>query len=72
MAFIIIDLEFNNLSEIHKYYPNIYKDIPNLKELYIQYLESINNVSIDIRNLKKLEKFKLETTTRKLEFKINK
>ena len=33
MAFIIIDLEFNNLSEIHKYYPNIYKDIPNLKEL---------------------------------------
>ena len=33
VAFVIIDLEFNNLSEIHKYYPNIYKDIPNLKEL---------------------------------------
>lgn len=33
MAFIIIDLEFNNLSGIHKCFPDIYTRIPNLKEL---------------------------------------
>lgn len=33
MAFIIIDLEFNNLSGIHKCFPDIYTKIPNLKEL---------------------------------------
>ena len=33
MAFIIIDLEFNNLSGIHKCIPNVYKDYPNLKKL---------------------------------------
>lgn len=33
MAFIIIDLEFNNLSGIHKCFPDIYNKIPNLKEL---------------------------------------
>ena len=33
MAFIIIDLEFNNLSGIHKCFPNIYNEIPNLKKL---------------------------------------
>ena len=33
MAFIIIDLEFNNLSGIHKCFPNIYNTIPGLKEL---------------------------------------
>lgn len=33
MAFIIMDLEFNNLSGIHKYYPNIYNEIPDLKKL---------------------------------------
>ena len=33
MAFIIIDLEFNNLSGIHKCIPNVYSDYPNLKKL---------------------------------------
>ena len=33
MAFIIIDLEFNNLSGIHKCIPNVYTDNPNLKNL---------------------------------------
>lgn len=33
MAFVIIDLEFNNLSGIHKCYPDIYTKIPNLKQL---------------------------------------
>ena len=33
MAFIIIDLEFNNLSGIHKCIPNVYNDNPNLKNL---------------------------------------
>ena len=31
MAFIIIDLEFNNLEGIHKYYSNIFDEYPNLK-----------------------------------------
>ncbi|WP_304681260.1 3'-5' exonuclease [uncultured Clostridium sp.] len=33
MAFIIIDLEFNNLSGIHKCIPNVYNEYPNLKKL---------------------------------------
>ena len=33
LAFIIIDLEFNNLSGIHKCIPNVYNDYPNLKKL---------------------------------------
>ena len=33
MAFIIVDLEFNNLSGIHKCIPNVYNDYPNLKKL---------------------------------------
>ena len=33
MAFIIIDLEFNNLSGIHKCIPNVYNDNPGLKNL---------------------------------------
>lgn len=36
MAFIIIDLEFNNLSGITKYYPNIFNEYSNLKELEIE------------------------------------
>ena len=33
MAFIIVDLEFNNLSGIHKCIPNVYNEYPNLKKL---------------------------------------
>lgn len=33
MSFIIIDLEFNNLSGIHKCIPNVYNDNPSLKNL---------------------------------------
>ena len=36
MAFIIIDLEFNNLSGIHKCIPNVYNDNPNLKNLELR------------------------------------
>ena len=33
MAFIVIDLEFNNLEGIHRYYPNIFAEKPELKSL---------------------------------------
>lgn len=33
MAFVIIDLEFNNLSGIHKFYPKIYEENPQIKNL---------------------------------------
>lgn len=36
MGYIIMDLEFNNLNNITKYYPNFYDDYPELKELNIQ------------------------------------
>ena len=36
MAFIIIDLEFNNLSGITKYYPNIYDEYANLKDIEVE------------------------------------
>ena len=59
MAFIIIDLEFNNLSEIHKYYPNIYKDIPNLKELdLINEIIEIGAIKVDMY-MKPLEELKV-------------
>ena len=49
MAFVIIDLEFNNLSSIHKYIPNVYKDIPNLKELdLVNEIIEIGAVKLDI------------------------
>ena len=59
MAFIIIDLEFNNLSEIHKYYPNIYKDMPNLKELdLINEIIEIGAIKVDMY-MKPLEHLKV-------------
>ena len=33
MAFIIIDLEFNNLEGIHKYYPDLFKKYPSLENI---------------------------------------
>lgn len=49
MAFIIMDLEFNNLSGIHKYYPNIYNEIPNLKHLdLVNEIIEIGAVKLDI------------------------
>lgn len=36
MGYIIMDLEFNNLNNITKYYPNFYDKYPELKELNIQ------------------------------------
>ncbi|SDP34683.1 3'-5' exonuclease [Clostridium gasigenes] len=36
MAFIIIDLEFNNLNGINKYYPDIFNDNPDLKDIQIE------------------------------------
>lgn len=49
MAFIIIDLEFNNLSGIHKYYPNIYNEIPNLKKLdLVNEIIEIGAIKLDL------------------------
>lgn len=36
MAFIIIDLEFNNLNGINKYYPDIFNKNPYLKDIQIE------------------------------------
>lgn len=36
MAFIIIDLEFNNLNGINKYYPDIFNKNPELKDIQIE------------------------------------
>ena len=36
MAFIIIDLEFNNLNGINKYYPDIFNKNPDLKNIEIE------------------------------------
>lgn len=36
MAFIIIDLEFNNLNGINKYYPDIFNNSPELKDIQIE------------------------------------
>ena len=33
MAFIIIDLEFNNLEDISKYKPNVFNENPELREV---------------------------------------
>lgn len=46
MAFVIIDLEFNNLVDIKKYLPNIYEDNPYLKNL------DIDNEIIEIGAIK--------------------
>lgn len=59
MAFIIIDLEFNNLSGIHKYYPNIYNEIPNLKRLdLVNEIIEIGAVKLDLY-MKPLEHLKV-------------
>ena len=46
MAFIIIDLEFNNLEEIQKYFPNIFKENPNLESV------ALDNEIIEIGAIK--------------------
>lgn len=58
MAFIIIDLEFNNLEGIHKYYSNIFDEYPNLKnaELDNEVIE-IGAIKLD-NYMKPLEEFK--------------
>ena len=33
MGYVIIDLEFNNIQNITKFYPNIYNEQKDLKEL---------------------------------------
>jgi DNA polymerase III epsilon subunit-like protein len=58
MAFIIIDLEFNNLEGIHKYYPNIFKEYPNLKDLELDN-EIIEIGAIKLDNyMKPMKEFK--------------
>ncbi|MGG7142259.1 exonuclease domain-containing protein [Clostridium nigeriense] len=58
MSFIIIDLEFNNLEGIHKYYPNILKDYPNLESIDLDN-EIIEIGAIKLDNyMKPLKEFK--------------
>ncbi len=58
MAFIIIDLEFNNLEGIHKYYSNIFDEYPGLKNVELDN-EVIEIGAIKLDNyMKPLEEFK--------------
>lgn len=58
MAFIIIDLEFNNLEGIDKYYPNIFVEYPSLENLDLDN-EIIEIGAIKLDNyMKPLNEFK--------------
>ena len=58
MAFIIIDLEFNNLEGIHKYYPDLYKKYPSLEDIDLDN-EIIEIGAIKLDNyMKPLREFK--------------
>lgn len=58
MAFIIIDLEFNNLEGITKYYPNIYEDNPEFKNLELENeIIEIGAIKLD-NHMKALKEFK--------------
>ncbi|TGY42582.1 exonuclease domain-containing protein [Clostridium sartagoforme] len=58
MAFIVIDLEFNNLEGIHRYYPNIFAEKPELKSLELDN-EIIEIGAIKLDNyMKPLKEFK--------------
>lgn len=58
MAFIVIDLEFNNLEGIHRYYPNIFDEKPELKSLELDN-EIIEIGAIKLDNyMKPLKEFK--------------
>lgn len=59
LAFIIIDLEFNNLSGIHKCIPNVYNDYPNLKKLdLVNEIIEIGAVKLD-SHMQPCEKLKV-------------
>ena len=59
MAFVIIDLEFNNLSGIHKYLPNVYKENPKLNDLeLVNEIIEIGAVKLDI-HMKQLDQFRV-------------
>lgn len=58
MAFIIIDLEFNNLNGINKYYPDIFNNNPELKDMQIENeIIEIGAIKLDIY-MKPLEEYK--------------
>ncbi|MDU5106922.1 3'-5' exonuclease [Clostridium sp.] len=58
MAFIIIDLEFNNLEGIHKYYPDIFTKYPSLENIDLDN-EIIEIGAIKLDNyMKPLNEFK--------------
>lgn len=58
MAFVIIDLEFNNLEGIHKYYPNLFKEYPSLENIDLDN-EIIEIGAIKLDNyMKPLNEFK--------------
>ena len=50
MGYVIIDLEFNNMQNITKFYPNIYNEQKDLKEL-----DSYNEI-IEIGAIKSCKK----------------
>ena len=58
MAFIIIDLEFNNLDEINKYYPDIFKKYPKLESLDLKNeIIEIGAIKLD-KYMKPIKEFK--------------
>jgi len=58
MAFIVIDLEFNNLEGIHKYYPDLFVEYPSLENIYLDN-EIIEIGAIKLDNyMKPLNEFK--------------
>ncbi|MDD7794902.1 3'-5' exonuclease [Clostridium sp. 'White wine YQ'] len=59
MGFVIIDLEFNNLGEISKYFPNFYEENKDIRNL------EIDNEIIEIGAVK-LDKFMQKTEELKL------
>lgn len=58
MSFVIIDLEFNNLEGIHKYYPDIFTKYPSLEDIDLDN-EIIEIGAIKLDNyMKPLNEFK--------------
>lgn len=59
MGFIIIDLEFNNMQNITKYYPNIYSEHSYLRKLSVQNeIIEIGAVKLD-KFMKKIGEYKI-------------
>lgn len=59
MGFIIIDLEFNNMQNITKYYPNVYSEHSYLRQLSVQNeIIEVGAVRLD-KFMKKVDEYKV-------------